>query len=83
MNSHIRSGQRGGNRNFGLVGAGKGSADRTTDAVAYNTHLGEVNFPRVPANEDPEFRRVKSGRYIKSYGTAQKKYEQTNETWPV
>ena len=79
MNKQIKSGQRGGNRNFGLEGAGKGDSDRTTDAVAYAENLNEVAFPRVHPSEDQSFKRVKAGRYVKTYGKP-KEHEQS--TWP-
>lgn len=70
MNPNIRSGAKG-NRNFGLhTGPGKGDADRTTDATAYQANLTEVNFPRVPASQDPTFTKTKRG-YTKSYGPTQ------------
>ena len=80
MNPQIKSGQRGGNRNFGLVGAGKGDSDRTTDAAAFNENLGEVNFPRVHPSEDQSFKRVKAGRYVKTYG---KPKEHEPSPWPL
>jgi len=83
MNPNVRAGQRGGNRNFGLEGAGKGDGDRTTDPIAYNANLDEVNFPRVAPKDDPSFRRTKEGRYVKVFGAAQEKPSEGNEEWPT
>lgn len=83
MNPQIKSGPRGGNRSFGLHGAGKGDGDRTADAVAYNENLDEVNFPRVAPKDDPSFRRTKEGRYVKVFGNAKEKQHEGNETWPT
>ncbi len=38
-----KTGAKGGNRNFGLIGAGKGCQDRTTDRAAFNS-----NFDLIP-----------------------------------
>ncbi len=46
-------------------GAGKGDADRTSDAEAYAKNLSEINFP----NSDEGFEVSKNGkRKIKYYG---------------
>jgi|KBSSwiStaDraftv2_1062776.scaffolds.fasta_scaffold223880_7 hypothetical protein len=66
MNPNIKHGG-GGNRNFGLKGAGKGDADRTSDKTAYNENLEGVAFPRVALSADPTFFKTKRG-YKKIYG---------------
>lgn len=53
-------------------GAGKGDADRTSDAEAYAANLSEINFP----NSDEGFEVSKNGkRKIKYYGTRDVKPE--------
>ncbi len=53
-------------------GAGKGDADRTSDAEAYAANLSEINFP----NSDEGFEVSKNGkRKIKYYGTRAPKPE--------
>lgn len=57
----------GNSRSFGLEGAGKGDGDRTCDKDAFDKNMDEVNFPHVPASQDPSFQKTKRG-YVKVYG---------------
>lgn len=77
MNPNIKHGG-GGNRNFGLEGAGKGDSDRTHDKTAYNENLDAVNFPRVPVSADPTFTKSKRG-YKKVFGVEDK--TKPNPNW--
>lgn len=52
-------------RDFGLDGAGKGDADRTTNVKKFQENLAAINFhPEV----DSGFKKVGTGRFKKSYG---------------
>jgi hypothetical protein len=72
MNPNIKS-AAGGNRSFGLHGAGKGDADRTSDVTAYNERLMEIEFPRVHPSLDEAFTKSRRG-YKKVYGVTKEQH---------